>query len=382
MQIMPDYRGGSIVNLMSSIVHALGGEEPLYAPLVALPPGELASRNVVLLVVDGLGYEYLRARGPEGGLARRVRARITSVFPSTTASAVTTFLTGTAPQQHGLTGWFMYFAELGGVMAVLPYRPRHGGSAPRLAVGALLQHVPVFDRLDARAYMVAPARIANSDFNLAHRGRAELEAFGTLDEMFQAIERIVHTPGGRTYVYAYWPELDRLAHEHGVGSREVSEHLDAIDAAFEAFLGRIAGSDTTVIVTADHGFIDAAPAQAIDVAAHPALARTLLLPPCGEQRAAYCYVRPQRQGAFADYVARFADCAELHEAEALVAAGAFGLGAPHPRLHERIGDYVLIMKQNAVIKDWLPGERPFEHIGVHGSASPQEMYVPLIVAQV
>lgn len=183
-------------------------------------------------------------------------------------------------------------------------------------------------------------------------------------------------------MYAYWPELDRLAHECGVGSREVGEHLDAIDTAFDAFLGRIAGSDTTVVVTADHGFVDAAPEEAIELAAHPALARTLLLPPCGEQRAAYCYVRARQERAFADYVARFADRVELHEAEALVAAGVFGLGAPHPRLHERVGDYVLIMKQNAVIKAWLSGEPQFEHIGVHGSTSPEEMYVPLIVAQV
>lgn len=40
------------------------------------------------------------------------------------------------------------------------------------------------------------------------------------------------------------------------------------------------------------------------------------------------------------------------------------------------------MKENYVIKDWLPGERQYRQIGVHGGMSPEEMFVPLIVAAV
>ena len=59
--IRPDYQGGGIVNLMASLVAALGGEELVYPPLSLLPPASLRdSRNVVLLVIDGLGYHYLR----------------------------------------------------------------------------------------------------------------------------------------------------------------------------------------------------------------------------------------------------------------------------------------------------------------------------------
>ena len=39
------------------------------------------------------------------------------------------------------------------------------------------------------------------------------------------------------------------------------------------------------------------------------------------------------------------------------------------------------MQDHAVIKDWLPGERRYVHIGVHGGMSSQEMCVPLIVAE-
>src|SRR5205814_6605084 len=81
-------------------------------------------RNVVLLIIDGLGDNTLMRRGAGGELARRRKRAITSVFPSTTASAITTSYTGRTPLEHGLTGWFSYFGEAGCVSAALPFRSR------------------------------------------------------------------------------------------------------------------------------------------------------------------------------------------------------------------------------------------------------------------
>ncbi|MBN1237853.1 MAG: alkaline phosphatase family protein [Gammaproteobacteria bacterium] len=388
--VRPDYAGGSIVNLMTSILQAFDATPPpaaQYPPLAALLPDKLDSRNVVLLVVDGLGHEHLTRSLPDGALTRHLAARITSVFPSTTATAITTFLTGEAPQQHGVTGWFTYFRELGGVLAVLPYRPRHGGSAPAVPARTLLGHVPVFDRLRARSHVVVPRHIAYSDYNTAHNGSASVRPFTSLGQMLDAVTQIVRArgaPGERNYVYAYWPELDRLAHEHGVASREAAAQLARIDTAFDEFLHGIAGTDTTVVVTADHGFVDADARQLVDLdGAHRHIARMLRLPLCGERRAAYCYLEPGAGARFVDHVEeRLGGLAEPRESRGLIESGWFGLGTPHPRLPDRIGDYTLIMKDRATIKDWLLGEPRHTQIGVHGGTSPREMLVPLVVARV
>ncbi len=380
--IMPDYHGGSIVNLMASIAQALGAEDRLYPPLRALPPARLTSRNIVLLVIDGLGHDNLITHCRDGVLARHMKDRITSVFPTTTATAITTFLTGTAPQQHGVTGWFTYFRELESVLAVLPYQPRHGSPAPTVPARRLFDQVPVFDRLQARSHVVAPNRIVHSEFNTVHNGKARPHAFASLGQMFNTIAQIVRAPGERNYIYAYWPQLDRLAHEHGIASREAVAHLAEIDAAFGNFLAGTGGTSTTMIVTADHGFIDARPDQRIELDAHPQLARTLSLPLCGESRAAYCYVHASQRAQFVEYVAtHLQEYADLKDSKDLIESGYFGLGPPHARLHERIGDYTLIMKDRSVIKDWLPGEPRYVHVGVHGGMSAQEMYVPLIVVE-
>jgi hypothetical protein len=312
-----------------------------------------------------------------------MKDRITSVFPTTTATAITSFLTGKAPQQHGVTGWFTYFRELGAVFAVLPFQPRRGGPAPTIPARLLLGPESVFDRLDARCHVVMPRRIVNSEFNAAHNGKAQPHAFESLGQMFETMASIVRSNGERNYLYAYWPELDRLAHERGIASPEAVAHLAEMDTAFGAFLTRIDGTSTTVIVTSDHGFIDARPDQTIELEAHPQLASTLCLPLCGERRAAYCYVHADKRAQFVDYIqAHFRQYVELKDSASLLEAGYFGLGPPHSRLHERIGDYTLIMKDHSIIKDWLFGEPRYVHIGVHGGTSAQEMYVPLIVAEV
>lgn len=381
---LPDYDGGSIVNLMSSLISARGGDADPYAPVAGMDERRLAgARNLILLVIDGLGHDYLLARLPGGALGRRVRRHLTSVFPPTTATAITTFLTGTAPQQHGLTGWFMHFREIGAVTAVLPFRARFGG--PGLGhcgvqAAELFRHRSVFDRISTAGYMVSPRRIAYSEFNTAHSGRAHIVPFGGMGAMFQGLRRIVREDEAPKFVYAYWPELDARAHQHGIGSREVARHLADLDGAFDRFLRAVAGTDTVVVVTADHGFVDSPAQRLIRVEDHPRLRECLVTPLCGDRRVAYCYVDPFRRGQFESYVRDvLAAQAWLCPSRALLEAGWFGRGEPHPRLAERIGHYALVMRENYAISDSVSGEEPIHQLGVHSGVSEAEMHVPLIV---
>jgi hypothetical protein len=383
---LPDYKGGSIVNLMSSLLTALGAESRSYAPLAQLAPERLtAARNIVLMVIDGLGYEYLLQRGVGGTLFRHLEARITSVFPPTTATAIATFLTGTAPQQHALTGWFIYFKELGTVTAVLPFKPRYGGtpfSEAGVDARTFFDQPSVFERIQARSYVVLPKRIVDSDYSRANSGRAERRGCKSLEEYFRCVHDILHEGEERKYVYAYWADLDGLAHVHGIESAEVATHFAEIDAGFADFLQSIRGTRTSVIVTADHGFVDSAPRELISLDDHPTLADTLTLPLCGDARTAYCYVHPGKRDVFEKYVeTRLGHCATLMRSEELIEGGYFGLGQPHPRLADRVGHYALLMKQNYAIKDWVLGEHRFIPVGVHGALSKEELYVPRIVVQ-
>ena len=383
--IQPDYQGGSIVNLMRSIADACGAPALPYAPLRGLDAALLAgSRNIVLLVIDGLGFNHLQKTGTGGALRGRLHSHMTSVFPSTTATAITTFFTGLAPQQHALTGWHMYFSELDSIAAVLPITPRDGGeyaAQPGELPRRLFGHTSLFDRIARRAVMVSPHYIAASEFNVYHAGRAEIRGYKGCAEMFAQAAAAVREVQGPSYVYAYYPDLDSLSHVHGVGSQQVASRFAALDDAFGTFLDAIRGTDTLVLATADHGFIDSPPERLIELERHPRLAGMLERPLCGERRVAWCYVKPEMAGPFESYVQEnLADCAVLFRTGDLVRQGWFGPGAADPRLAGRIGNYALLMKADWTIKDWVPNEKRHAQLGVHGGASADEMNVPLVIA--
>jgi hypothetical protein len=382
--ILPDYRGAGIANLMSTIALAFGAPAGACPPLAAAYAEPLRAHcHVVLLLVDGLGLAALRAHRPDGCLAAHLRGTLTSVFPSTTATAITTLLTGVPPAAHALTGWHVWLEERGAIGAVLPGtlrgsdEPLHGGGR-----AALFDQQPLADRLAAQCHAVAPRRIVDSAYNLAHTGRALRHAYTTLAEFFAAIEHCLRQSEPRSYTYAYWPELDSIAHEYGAGSRQAAESLRRFDRGFERLLTAVRGRDAAIVVTGDHGLLDAPAEEAVELEQHPALAQMLERPLCGERRVAYCYVKPECRAAFEDYVrCELAGRAALHRSAQLVEDGWFGPGPTHPKLASRIGDYTLVMQGRATIKDWLPGEKRYRQIGVHGGLSAEEMVVPLVVAE-
>jgi hypothetical protein len=374
----PDYVGGGLVNLMASIVAGRGGA-PRH-PLLSFLPSEAlsAARNVVLLIVDGLGDGYLRRRGAGGELARRRRAAITSVFPPTTASAITTSYTGCTPLEHGLTGWYTYFGGAGCVAAALPFKMRGGdlsltqrGFTPERA---FVQH-SLFSSLPVRSIVVTYKDIIDSEYNRRHCEGAERWAYERLDQLVSGVEAAVKSGAERKFVYAYWPHYDMISHRYGSESPQAFAELERVDAAFGALLARLSGTDTLVIATADHGFIDSAPEESLELPA--SLASQLRFPLCGERRVAYCYVQSP-QDFLEKAKEHFGERAEVRPSRELAAEGWFGGGAAHASFAERIGDVALVMRDRYTIKDWTPGEARYLHIGNHGGASEDEMMIPLI----
>jgi predicted AlkP superfamily pyrophosphatase or phosphodiesterase len=390
---LPDYNGNSIVNLMASIVAGLGpvpeeprNGDPLYASHPVVTPDMLeASKHVVLLVLDGLGYDYLRRKIPHGALSAGLNTPVTSVFPSTTTSAISTYLTAEAPQQHALTGWYMWLREIGMVAAPLPFRSRAGSKllgSFGLSPGALFDRRPVFDRIERDCFMVQPANLWDTPYTRAHTGSAMVKPFRKLSQMFGRIRRITSSRKA-SFTYAYWPELDTLGHRCGMESETALIHLKEIDRGVADLLNGIQRSDVCLIVTADHGFVDTDDGSWVNLSDHPELAETLVAPLCGEPRAAYCYVDAHRHQDFETYVReRLSDKCEIYSSQDLIARGFFGRGEPHPRLSERIGHYCLIMKENYAIRDRLATEKQGKMmIGVHGGTSSAEMRVPLALFQ-
>jgi predicted AlkP superfamily pyrophosphatase or phosphodiesterase len=229
--------------------------------------------------------------------------------------------------------------------------------------------------------MLSPAYIAESDFNLAHLGKSRLLGHRNLPQLQRQLADLL-LRGDERYIYAYWSELDNIGHQTGIWGDDAKRHLLEIDRAFEYLIAQCRGTDSLIIVCADHGQIDTTTADRISLDDHQELRDMLSLPLCGEPRAAYCYLRPGCEHAFDDYVkSELAGKAVGYPSSELLENNWFGLGTPNPQLPWRIGDRLLLMQENYVIKDWLAQERRFDLVGVHGGLSADELKVPIMVAE-
>lgn len=383
--IVPDYGAGGLFGLVAAIGDFLDGQA-WRVPGEAHEPGARGEAEVlVFILIDGLGDDFLRRFGEGSALLERRLKRITSVFPSTTASAVTTVLTGLAPTTHGLTGWFVHDRRFGGVIAPLPMARRAGGPVRGLLpLSRLFPYRTLFQRRRRPSVFIAPQHLAHSPFSQRHSRGARVIAYRTLPDMTDAIaaQAVALRAAGGGYVHAYYPVFDALSHAYGCQSSRVVSEFARIDAAFGALVARLAGSGVRVVVSADHGFIDSPEGRLVHLDRHPEANAMLASPLFGERRAAYCEVR---RGAEADFAAfareALAGKAVLVPSAELVASGLFGPGAAHRRLCERIGTQALLMEPGWTIRDRVPGEKNHPMLGVHGGLTPSEMWVPLIYAR-
>lgn len=375
----PDYEGGSLVNLVASVVASRGGK-PLHETLRNFSLATDAT-NVVLFIIDGLGDNYLARHGSGSELGRRRCASLTSVFPSTTAAAITTSYTGRTPLEHGLTGWFTYFGEAGCVSACLPFRSR-GDMAMLTARGVTPDRLfiapSLFGELPMKSIVVSHRDIINSEYNSVHCRGADRLAYTNADELVAQVERAVKSSDEHKFVYAYWPQYDQVCHRFGCESVQATREFEMIDAAFGSLLRRLAGTDSIVVATADHGFVDVAPDESLELPAE--FAPMLRFPLCGERRVVYCHVHAPE-----DFAKRaqdwLQDKADVMPSRRLVDEGWFGPGEPHPRFSERIGDVALVMRGRYTVKDWITGESRHVHIGNHGGTHEDEMMIPLILEE-
>ncbi len=181
------------------------------------------------------------------------------MFPSTTASAITTSYTGWTPLEHGLTGWCTLFGEAGCVGSPLPFQRRgEKAAARRGAPRTVYRAGPLFDGLARRSIVVTYRPIIDSTYNLHHCGGAERRAYDKLEGLVAQTVAAVKSGPDPKFVYAYWPEFDTLSHRYGNASTEARAHFQAVDAAFGELMARLSGTDTLVVATADHGFMDSA----------------------------------------------------------------------------------------------------------------------------
>ena len=186
------------------------------------------------------------------------------------------------------------------------------------------------------------------------------------------------TPG---VAYVYWPEYDMLCHTFGTTHPRTLKHLERVDHLLADVAEYLRKRDVLFVVSADHGLVDVPPERWINLAEVPGFYELLMAVPYGDSRQVQCRLKPGCEEAFDRLVHKqFAEAAVLCSGDWLIDQGVYGCGTPHPQFHSRLGDRVLIAKENYAFAMPWPGEVSQPLVGYHSGMTKREMVVPVYIS--
>lgn len=370
----------TLADILPSVASSfgVGGPNPL---------GLAPNRDVVVLLIDGLGAESL-ARHADAAptLAAHVSTTLAAGFPATTSTSLTSLALGAPCATHGVIGYSFAMPGADGTRLLNSLRWRldtaTGENAldhyPPETVQPLPSRVQDLAAQGVAVHYVIPAYQRDSGLTrAAFRAAGTLHPAASLDEVRAGILAVGDHPGTESrFAYAYFPELDTAGHLHGPESPRWLEILRDVEACVADLLADL--PDTcTLLVTGDHGMIRAD--TAIDLDSLPRLHRDVRLIG-GEARVRHVYL--ERPDALPAVLAAWADELSGHarvvSREQALDEHWFGRTPPEPVIAERIGDVLAVATGNSVLL--RPGNEPIESslLGHHGAWTADEQLVPLI----
>lgn len=361
--VVPDYGGACISSVVPAVLGRAGGV-PDWLPAPVAEAGQ-----VVLLVLDGLGWNQLQDRRDLApNLSSLAGGPVTTVVPSTTATALTSLTTGATPAAHGVVGYRIRLPA-GSVLNVLRWTTPAGDARKRVPPGGIQCLEPF---AGTKPPIVTRADFAGSGFTAAHLEGAHLKGWRAMSTLVVQVRRLL--AGGEPFVYAYYPGIDTVAHEYGFG-----EFYDAELAATDHLVGELAGvlpPGAALLVVSDHGQVHVGERLA---PVHPdAMALTSLL--SGEGRFRWLHARPGMAGRLADLARRLhGDDAWVVTRDEIDEAGWLG-GPLSAETASRLGDVALVAREPMAFLD--PADTgEMRLVCRHGALTADEMLVPLLATR-
>ena len=401
--VYPRYGGKSILNIMPSAARLFDLKEDFQHPelqadlLTSLRDGP---QNIILVLLDALAYHRLENwLAEENNLGwnqlrgKGIMTPLTSICPSTTCAAITSYWTDSAAIEHGVMGYEMWLKEFGITANMIEHKPityRSRGGGLSLAGFDPDSFLPV-DSITGRfadqgieTHAFQHFAIINSGLSQMFMGEAERHPIATAPDLWISIRELIESrPATQKYIWAYWGQLDGTSHLYGPDSERARAEFLSFSRAFDAhFLQKLDPTlkkDTLVILTADHGQITTDPgADEYDLKNHPRFTEMLHLLPTGENRLAYLHVKPGKIEEVKEYIDQaWPEKFAVFETDTALEANLFGSGTTHPGIHDRLGDLIVAAREDAF---WWWADKKNPLIGRHGGLSPNEMIVPFLAS--
>lgn len=357
--------GNTIANLGCSILKYFGLEttgNPTLKAADALLKKKY--KNVVILLLDGLGLEIMKSNlAPDGFLNTHLAATYSSVFPPTTVAATTSLDSGLYPSQHGWLGWTCYYKALDKNVVVYHNTDDEGNPLEESNVAWKYYPYPrIINQLKKQGIKT---------YNVSPFGNVKADSF---EEICYHIKDLCKT-ADQKYIYGYWMQPDAIMHKRGCHSSAAKASIKEMENEIEKL--SLSLEDTLLIITADHGHIDS---DGVVITDYPRISECLTRMPSMEPRALNLFVKEDKKEQFeAEFTKAFGDKFKLYTKEMVIKEQLLGTGKNHEHLDDLLGDYLAVAVSNLTIYNTRAEKDAC--IGVHAGLTKEEMEIPLIAIE-
>ncbi|MEM3671047.1 MAG: alkaline phosphatase family protein [Thermoprotei archaeon] len=388
---LPRYDGYSNMNISHSVLRRFnaGGTTPLKEG------SDLFNhRKVVVMLVDGLGYSHLMNARKEVPSVDRALSKstylgqLTTMFPSTTSTVMSSVNSGLTPLQHGVIGFTMYIKELGAVINTLSFTPatergegglEKSGMDPTFLYPQRTIYQTLFEK-GVPSRILTPAYLANSVMSRTLYNGGERVKYAQLSDLFVNLRRILTEDQDREeFIFVYWSGVDTVSHKYGPGGEEYKAELNSVFHMLTTeLLEKCSGVDASLVITADHGQVNIPEGQFHDLSEYQGLLTSLSSPPVGDSRAVFLYASdPAEMKSQMETV--FGETSVVIDSSEALDKGFFGSDGRRPGFESRIGDQIVLPYKDHSYAYRYPTYDYSPMRGNHGGLTLEELLVPMLV---
>lgn len=354
-----------IANLPNSVLNKFGVETVGNTLTIADKYIEKNYKNIVVLLLDGMGTYILEKNLPKDSFFRsHLVDSYKTVYPPTTVAATTSIGCGLQPIEHAWFGWDCYYPQIDENVTVF-LNTRQGTD------------VKVSDEAVAFKYCgyESVCDILKRNGKEAYNATPFVDPYpNNMDAICQRIIDLCKQDGDK-YIYAYWNEPDTTMHEYGCYVEETKKMLKSLEEKVQSMAEQL--EDTLLIITADHGHVDGKNVCILD---YPEILDCLERNPSIEPRTLNMFVKKGKEKEFEEAFRKaFGNDFMLLTKQEVYDMNIFGTGAKHINADGMLGDYIAIATTNLTIFNTYEETEKFK--GVHAGYTKEEMTIPFIVVE-
>ncbi len=338
------------------------------------------TKHTLFILLDGFGYYKLKSLSDDYLIKKNLKKVIRTVNPTSTACVITSIISASYPNNHGIYGWWDYNKKNDLNYYPLLFKERKTGISldkKGIDVSDIYKFDSIFDKFNCRVNVFESREIINTTYSKLISKKANRYGYYSIKDSFNSVKKRLNETQEKTFNYLYIEGLDLMSHIYGVDSKEAMDIINAVENGIKLLLNEF--HDLSIILTADHGQVEMSKMlylnQNID------FAKYFYAMPSIDTRTISFFVKDCYKKEFEEnFMNEFGSDVILLTKEQVEEYKLFGKEKFSEIAYDSLGEYIAIIVNNKfMVCDKMTLEDKYSTKGNHSGLTKEETTIPLVI---